>query len=100
VDLRTFWRIIALQAARTGKTPRAICEALLLTQYSMSIENGRTVVETTDAGGSTRFGLPGSLNASEIAALASAALDHIDVSGSTLPQAVRRLRPTFDRASL
>ena len=92
------------EARRASKSPREICEAIHAKQFELIISNGCTVVETSDAGGSTRLDFTEVLSAKHLAELCSAALDHIescpDPDNPTLPQEITRLRVCFNRASL
>lgn len=106
VSLRTFIRTVRLQAESVGgsATPASICEGLLTGLFESSIENGRTIIRSAEAGGMTEFAIPAGLTPSEVMNLATQALDWIEAQDTPenpeLPTDVRRLRPCFSRVTL
>lgn len=104
VSLTTFIRIAKLKAAKDETTPKAVIEAIALGQFESSVANGRTIVRTSEAGGSVEFSLPDGLTPGELLELASEALRWIesqpDPDNPGLPGTVKRLRVCFDRATL
>jgi hypothetical protein len=100
ITLSTFILALRLKADRDGKTPKEVAEAILLGQFSASVVNGRTVIRTSEAGGSTEFALPTGLTPAEVMELAAEAIRRNVTTTSAPPQRTRRLRVCFDRASL
>jgi hypothetical protein len=94
-----------LRATADGKTLRAILEGILTRQFTVSIESGRHVVSTAEAGGATEFGMVPGLPPGKLISLASKALEWLDKPGNeasttALPTQVKRLRPCYSRRLL
>jgi hypothetical protein len=100
ITLSTFIQALRLKAARDGKTPKEVAEAILLGQFNSSVVNGRTVIQTSEAGGSTQFTLPSGLTPADVMELAAEVIRRNVTADSALPQRVHRLRVCFDRATL
>jgi hypothetical protein len=104
LSLTTFIQLAKLRATQASTTPRAIVEAIALGQFTTSVANGRTVVQTMEAGGSVQFEIPPGLSPVEVTELAGKALRWIDAqpdpNNPALPRQIRRLRATFNRAIL
>ena len=104
VSLTTFIQAANLKAAKDGVTVKAVVEAIVLGQFESSVVNGRTIVSTSEAGGSVEFSLPEGLTPGELLELASAALRWIEAQADPdnpgVPRQVKRLRACFDRATL
>ena len=52
VSLTAFIQAAKLKAAKDGVTVKAVVEAIVLGQFESSVVNGRTIVSTSEAGGS------------------------------------------------
>ncbi len=94
-----------LRATADGKSLRAILEGILTRQFTVSIESGRQVVSTAEAGGATEFGSVPGLPPGKLISLAAKALEWLDRPGNessatALPSGVKRLRPCFSRRLL
>ena len=93
-----------LKAAKDGLTPQVVLETILRGLFEATIVNGRTVIRTAEAAGSTDFVLPEGLTPIEVMNLASLTLAYVlaqpDPSHPALPRIVKRFRFTFDRAQL
>ena len=104
LSLTTFVQAVILKARRDGATPAAVAEGILSGNFASAVVNGRTVIRTSEAGGSTEFALPQGLTPAELIDLAGRALRWIesepDPANPGLPRPVKRLRVCFDRATL
>ena len=97
--MRALVRAAILQGRQDQKSPQAVLEAVLLGQFTSSVTNGSTVVETSEAGGSVRFVLPGGLSPSEVITLMERAISWIelqtDPTNPALPRLTKRLFADF-----
>lgn len=104
MNLRTFVHALTLRAGAASKTPAEVARAIVLGQFTSAVENGRTLIRTNEAGGGVEFVIPEGLTPANIIDLGTRALEHIeaqpDPTKPGLPRVTRRLRFTFDRASL
>lgn len=93
-----------MQAAATSTTPALVAKALVLGHFTSSVQNGRTVIRSSEAGGLTEFAFPDGLTPGEVIEVAGRALEWIEAQADplvpALPRISRRLRFCFDRASL
>jgi hypothetical protein len=103
--LKAFIRWAVAEAQRLGPpaTPKSVLEAILFGRFTTDVRNGKTVISTSEAGGSVTFSFSDSLSPSDIIAVAEQALewlesqpdpDNPDMSGLAR---VKRLRAAFDR---
>lgn len=104
ITLSTFVRAAQLKATQ-GDTPlRAVLEGILIGHFKSTVANGRTVIATTEAGGSTQFTLPAGLTPPEVMEMAGRALRWIDSrpdpANPGLPNTVKRLRVSFRKARI
>ena len=99
LSLSTFRRAVRLKAAKEGLEEKDVVEAILLGQFESSVANGRTIVTTSEAGGSVTFTFPEGLTPTEIMELAAAAMAQIEDDQEPTPP-TKRLRVCFDRATL
>jgi hypothetical protein len=53
ISLTTFIQAAQLQATRSATTAKAVIEAILVGQFQSSVSNGRTIIQTAEAGGSS-----------------------------------------------
>ena len=104
ITMRAFLHGTTLKAAKDGVTPATVLKTILEGLFSATVVNGRTVISTSEAAGSTNFVLPDGLTPVEVMNLASEALIYVnaqsDPTNPILPGPVRRFRVTFDRAQL
>ena len=104
LSMRTFVRAVVLKATADSITPAAVCKAIVSGNFESSVINGRTVIETAEAGGATKFLLPAGLTPGEVMNMASRALDYIESqpnpAAPALPTEIKRLRPCFSRVTL
>jgi len=104
LSLRTFLRAVVLRATADSSTPAAVCEGIISGNFTSSVIDGRTVIETAEAGGATKFLLPSGLTPGEIMNMAARALDWIEAQPNPaapgLPTEIKRLRPCFSRVTL
>lgn len=104
VSLSAFVRAAKLKATKDGVSLKAVVESIVLGQFESSVVNGRTLVRTSEGGGSVDFALPEGLTPGDLLELASEALRWIeaqpDPDNPGLPRSVKRLRVCFDRAML
>jgi hypothetical protein len=79
---RTFVRAAKIRATALGSpnTPKSILEGILLGQFTSSATNGRTLIRTTEAGGSVEFILPADLGPAEVMAICDEALRIVESS--------------------
>ncbi len=103
---RTFVRAAKIRATALGSpnTPKSILEGILLGQFTSSATNGRTLIRTTEAGGSVEFILPADLGPAEVMAICDEALRIVESSPDPLNPTVQsrrimRLRASFRQAS-
>ena len=92
-------------AADTGTTVVAVLESLIVGQFKTLSRNGRTVVSTSEAGGSTTFSIPADLAPDDVMDLATEALDFITSQAdpnnpSASSRRIKRFRASFAKASL
>jgi hypothetical protein len=104
ISLTTFIQTAQLRATQAGTTAKAVIEAILVGQFQSSVSNGRTIIQTAEAGGSVQLAIPDGLSPAEVTELAGRALPWIearpDPNNPGLPREVRRLRVTFGRARI
>lgn len=104
LSLSAFLRAAKLKATKDGVSLKAVVESIVLGQFESSVVDGRTLVRTSEGGGSVDFALPDGLTPGELLELASEALRWIaaqpDPDNPGLPRSVKRLRVCFDRATL
>lgn len=104
LSLTTFVQLAKLRATQASTTPLAICQAIALGQFTTSITNGRTVIETAEAGGMVKFEIPQGISPAEVTELAAKAIRWIEAqpnpANPAVPRPIRRLRATFNRAIL
>lgn len=106
-------RALALAALRGAekakdKTPVQILEEIVLGRFTSDFTDGKTVISTSEAGGSVSFQLPDSFTPAEVMALAMECIARInsgeygaaDTLPNVIPQRViKRLRGSFWNAS-
>jgi hypothetical protein len=104
LSLTTFIQAAQLRATQANTTAKAVIEAILIGQFTSSVAKGRTVIQTSEAGGSVQFAIPDGLSPAEVMEMAGRALRWIDSrpdpNNPGLPREVTRLRVSFDRASI
>ncbi|MFM7103090.1 MAG: hypothetical protein ACKO3N_18215 [Verrucomicrobiota bacterium] len=104
--MSTFVRAAKLKATAGGTSLRAVLECILLGQFNSSVVNGRTVISTSEAGGSVQFEILDGLGPARVAELAGEALDWLDSlpaeqqANPIPPRRIRRLRVSFSRAQV
>lgn len=102
LSLTTFIQAAQLRATQANTTAKAVIEAILLGQFTSSVANGRTIIQTAEAGGSVQFAIPDGLSPAEVMEMAGRALRWIesqpDPDNPGRPREIRRLRVSFDRA--
>jgi hypothetical protein len=86
-----------LIAKAKGVHPIEVLEAMRTKLFSSGIINGKVVISTTEAGGTTTFAFLEGFPYAEVADLIQAAIE--DLRGGT-PREVRRLRACYNLTSL
>ncbi len=69
---------LAGAAASPTKTAKQVLEAIILSRFTSEATNGRTLISTSEAGGSVAFTFPEMLNPAEVMAYAEKALQWIE----------------------
>jgi len=103
--VRAFARAAKLHGDTVGKTATQVLSELLAKQFTSHFSNGRTVISTSDGGGSTSFAFPEAMTPLDIVDLADSALNWLaaqpDPDNPTFTaRPIRRLRVRFDNATL
>lgn len=103
---RAFVRAAILRATQLGSpaTPKSVLEALVLGQFTTTVQNGRTVLRTSEAGGEVMFHFPDNLSPSDVMALAEEALCMVENSPdpahpTVQVRRIKRMRASFSKAS-
>lgn len=104
--LRAYLRSAVNQAAKCGKTPTQLLEDVQLGKFNVEATDGRTILSTTEAGGTVTFAFPGELTPGDVLEYTEEALEWL--SEQTNPDApvldwkrpARRLRMTFDMGAI
>jgi hypothetical protein len=78
---------------RCGKTPQQVLEAVQDAVFSNDIANGKVLISTNEAGGTSTFALPQDRSQDELLVLLQRAVDSLNGV-----REVRRLRASFRRA--
>src|SRR5688572_7041395 len=94
--IRAFVRAAKLQAVSTS-TPKVVLEQIILGKFTVEATNGKTLISTTEAGGTATFILPEYFSPAELMALAEEAIEWLenqpDPDNPNLsPRRIRRLR--------
>lgn len=104
---RIFVRAAKLRATALGNgaTPKSVLEGIVLGQFTSTATNGRTVISTTEGGGSTTFTLPADLGPADVMTLADEALSLVenaeDPENPTVStRRIMRLRASFGKAAI
>lgn len=103
---RAFVRAAILRATALGggATPKSVLESLVLGQFTTTVQNGRTVLKTSEAGGEVIFHFPDNLTPSDVMGLAEEALCIVESSPDpTHPtvqtRRIKRLRASFAKGA-
>ena len=103
---RAFVRAAKIRATELGgaNTPKKILEAILLGQFTSTATNGRTLIRTTEAGGSIEFSIPADLSPAGVMALCEEALRIVENSPdpnnpTVQTRRIMRLKASFRQAS-
>jgi hypothetical protein len=93
------------QGAQSGKTAVQVLEAVIDNQFTSVAKNGRTVVTTSEAGGSVTFHIDAGLNPTSVIQIAQRALNFIKSQADpanpvTHNRDIQRLRVSFAKANL
>jgi predicted metal-dependent hydrolase len=101
--LRAFIRAAQAQAVTIGgsATAKSVLMIIITGQFTSTAQNGRTLIESSEAGGTVRFTIPNSLGPAEVTQLAEEAIEWLEANtaadGSTPAlKRVKRLRFCFD----
>ena len=104
---RIFVRAAKLRATALGgaATPKSVLEGIVLGQFTSTATNGRTVISTSEAGGTTTFTLPADLGPADVMSVADEALSLIESSANPLnptvgTKRIQRLRVSFGKAAI
>jgi hypothetical protein len=102
---RAFVRAAKIRATELGggNTPKKILEAILVGQFTSSATNGRTLIRTSEAGGSVEFAIAADLSPAEVMEITEQALQIVEQSDDpTNPEMptrrIQRLRASFAQA--
>jgi hypothetical protein len=100
-------RLAAVKQAKTSdRTPIAVLEDIVLGRFSSEFQDGKTVIASSEAGGSVSFAMAGDLNPAEIMSLAMEEITRIsqepDPSNPPAypPRRIMRLRVSFAKATI
>jgi len=101
--VRAFVRAAMLQA--NGGAIKPVLEQIILGKFQSEVTDGKTLVSTSEAGGTVTFALPNNLGPAEIMALAEEAIEWLDnqpdpANPNLSPRRIRRLRVSFDKAAV
>lgn len=104
VLIRAFVRAAKLQAG-AASTPKAVLEQIILGKFTSEATHGKTLISTTEAGGTATFILPDSFGPAEVMALAEEAIEWLenqpDPNNPNLsPRRISRLRVSFDKSAI
>lgn len=104
---RIFVRAAKLRATQLGNgaTPKSVLEGIVLGQFTSNATNGRTVISTSEAGGTVTFTLPADLGPADVMTVADEALSIVETSADPLnptvgSRRIRRLRASFAKAAI
>jgi len=105
--LNAFIRGAKLRATELGgvNTLTSVLESIILGRFKSEATNGRTVVSTSEAGGSVSFHFPDMLTPAEVMALAEEALEYCaqfsDPNNPPLTfRRIRRMRVSFAKGAI
>jgi hypothetical protein len=70
--------VLAGAASNPTKTPKEVLEAIVLARFKSEATNGRTLISSSESGGSTSFSAPAMLSPADVIALAERALQWLD----------------------
>ena len=90
----------------TAVTPASILEGIVMGRFQTELQEGKTLISTTEAGGTASFSIVGGLNPSDVVEIAMEALtwlqDQRDPNNPpVLPnKRIRRLRASFAKATI
>lgn len=93
------------EGAKTGRTAVQVLEAIIDGQFTSVSKNGRTIISTSEAGGSATFHIDGGLGPQGVIDLAVEAKDFIQSQADpdnpvTTNRRIVRLRASFSKANL
>lgn len=99
--LRALVRAAKLQYG--SGSPKPVLEQIILGKFESEVTNGKTVISTTEAGGTVTFVVADSLGPAEVLTLAEEAIEWLDqqpdpANPNLSPRRIRRLRVSFDKA--
>jgi hypothetical protein len=95
--------LAAKKSASAGKTPIQVLEDIVVGKFTTEFSDGRTVISTSEAGGSTTFAVVPDMGPNDIVALAMETIGWINeqadpVNYETTPRRIKRLRVSFAKA--
>lgn len=90
-------------AKAQGKKPADVLGEIILGHFNTSITDGKTVISTTEANGTTTFALASEMSPPEIVALAMEAVAWVESQAdpenpNPIPRRIKRLRVSFAKA--
>ena len=104
--MRAYIRSAVTQAAKCGKTPTQLLTDVQLGKFNSEATDGRTILSTTEAGGTITFAFPGELTPGDVLEYTEEALEwlseQVDPDNPVLnwKRPARRLRMTFDMGAI
>jgi hypothetical protein len=106
-DRNMLLRAMVLAAVKYGKeqskTPTEVLEDIIVGRFTTDFQDGKTVISTTEAGGTTTFALASDMSPAEVVALAMEAVSWIKSQPNPdapeiYPRRLKRLRVSFRKA--
>jgi hypothetical protein len=103
LQIRVFARAAALEAT-SAKTALQILDDIILGRFRSDVVNGKTLISTSEAGGSVTFQISTSLSPAEITEIALEAASWISTLpdpdlATAYPRRIRRLRASFGNST-
>ncbi len=103
--LRAFVRAAKRQADQTSTTPTAVLEQIITGRFTSEATEGKTLITTTEAGGTATFILPAGFGPADVMALAEEAIEWLeqqpDPNNPNLSaRRIVRLRVSFGKAAI
>jgi hypothetical protein len=93
-------------AAPTTVTPASVLEGIVMGKFETELQEGKTLISTSEAGGTASFSIVGGLNPSDIVEIAMEALtwlqDQPDPNNPPVypTKRIKRMRASFAKATI
>jgi hypothetical protein len=103
--LRAFIRAAKKYGDANSKTPIAVLEAILLGRFTAEATEGKTLVTSTENGGTVTFMLPHDFGPADVMALAEEAIEWLEQqpdpnNPKLAARRIKRLRVSFANAAI